>query len=145
MRENFLRKALPYLVIVFCIAYIFFSQKNPCNSPITYKIGTFDKQFGISEQDFLKDVNQGAEIWNKATGKEVLVNRPISVIFKFAVPEMRASSIELKNLKIKSFDLTKIFDDRKDEVYLDAVHVSDVGNEIIASSIFELIKDSLKK
>lgn len=76
---------------------------------------------------------------------KVLVNRPISVIFKFAVPEMRASSIELKNLKIKSFDLTKIFDDRKDEVYLDAVHVSDIGNEIIASSIFELIKDSLKK
>lgn len=72
MRENSLRKILPYLVIVFCIAYIFFSQKNPCNSPITYKIGTFDKQFGISEQDFLKDVNQGAEVWNKAIGKEVL-------------------------------------------------------------------------
>lgn len=72
MNGDFFKKYSSYIIIVFCIAFIFFSQKNPCTSPITYRLGTFDERFGISQQEFLDAVNQSAEVWNNSLEKEVL-------------------------------------------------------------------------
>lgn len=71
-----LRKYLPFLTIVLCLGYIFVSQKNPCNSPITYKIGNFDTRFGISQKDFLQVLNQASDIWSTSAGKKVLIYDP---------------------------------------------------------------------
>ncbi|MDD4271190.1 MAG: matrixin family metalloprotease [Patescibacteria group bacterium] len=44
---------------------------NPCDKPIEYLIGNFDKRFGLSREDFLKAVNQAVEIWQEPINKKL--------------------------------------------------------------------------
>ncbi len=41
-------------------------QEIPCSQPITYKIGIFDQRFGISQKDFLFDIEKSASTWDSA-------------------------------------------------------------------------------
>lgn len=49
------------------------SSSAPCVSPITYTLGTFDTQFGLTKGQFLDDINQAAEIWDKPFDKTFFV------------------------------------------------------------------------
>lgn len=46
--------------------------RTPCDSPLTYRVDTVDKEFGLSQKDFLQYINDGAKLWNDSEGKEVL-------------------------------------------------------------------------
>ena len=48
----------------------------PCEAPITYKLGTIDEDFKVTEAKFLIDTQTAAELWNKAYGKEVFKYDP---------------------------------------------------------------------
>ena len=50
----------------------------------------------------------------------------------------KASSLAYQS-EINAFDITKAFDNRKSEIFLDSVHVNEHGNEILAKEIFEYI------
>lgn len=67
-----LKKYFLIVIVILSLGYIFISQKNPCNSAFTYKIGTFDEQFGISQKEFLQVINQAADIWSTSAGKQIL-------------------------------------------------------------------------
>lgn len=59
---------------------------SPCDSPVTYKIQSVDPRFNLSRNDFLQDVEQGAQIWNTAEGKTILQydqsgNVAVSLVF----------------------------------------------------------------
>lgn len=54
------------------LVYAKFYRENPCLLPIKYTIGTLDSRFNMSRTDFLNTVNQAADIWEKATGKNLL-------------------------------------------------------------------------
>lgn len=43
-------------------------QYLPCRQPITYSLGQFDKQFGISQKVFLATLLQAEQIWEKPVG-----------------------------------------------------------------------------
>ncbi len=43
----------------------------PCKTSITYSIGTFDTDFGISKADFLSAMKEAEAIWEKPIGKEL--------------------------------------------------------------------------
>jgi hypothetical protein len=43
----------------------------PCSTPITYSLGQFDNQFGISEANFLTAVHKAEQIWEAAAGKDL--------------------------------------------------------------------------
>ncbi len=43
----------------------------PCSIPISYSLGHFDTQFGISKTDFLTAVARAEALWEKAAGKEL--------------------------------------------------------------------------
>ena len=45
-----------------------FSQ-NPCQQPIAYSIGTVDSRFGMSRDEFLKSIEEAAQIWEKPFDK----------------------------------------------------------------------------
>jgi hypothetical protein len=45
------------------------SSTAPCSSPITYSLGTFDSGFGLTRAQFLDDINQAVQIWDKPFGK----------------------------------------------------------------------------
>ncbi len=52
--------------------------------------------------------------------------------------------IKNENLELYSFDLTNIFDNNKQEIFVgDAIHVNHIGNKIIAKSIFKIIKEKI--
>lgn len=48
----------------------------PCEKPITYKIGTVDTRFQLSKQEFLAAMNEGAELWDSATGRDLFTYDP---------------------------------------------------------------------
>ena len=43
----------------------------PCEDPITYTVGSFDRRFGISQNNFLKAIVSAEVIWEKPFGKEL--------------------------------------------------------------------------
>ena len=56
--------------------YVPFLQPAPCTEPIPYHIGTFDKQFDISEKYFLNALAKAEAIWEKTYGKELFTYVP---------------------------------------------------------------------
>lgn len=58
--------------------YLFYLAiyKAPCDTPLTYKIGTFDTKFGISKEDFIATLSQAEDIWEKPIGKNLLEYNP---------------------------------------------------------------------
>lgn len=45
----------------------------PCTQPITYSIGTFDKRFGLSQQDFLNAIATAESIWEKPINRSLFI------------------------------------------------------------------------
>ncbi len=48
----------------------------PCEKPITYTVGSFDRRFGISQKYFLSALAEAEKIWEKPLGKELFVYDP---------------------------------------------------------------------
>lgn len=77
-----------YLIFFLLAAYVFllnrdllfqrvaFLNQSPCDNPINYRIGQLDKDYGQPQEDFLRLVNQSADIWNQAQGKQVFAYSP---------------------------------------------------------------------
>lgn len=53
-----------------------FFASPPCVEPISYKLGTFDMQFNISQKYFLDALLQAEAIWEKPYGKELFDYAP---------------------------------------------------------------------
>ncbi len=43
----------------------------PCKKPIVYSIGSFDKEFVISKDEFLKAIKEAEAIWEEPSGKDL--------------------------------------------------------------------------
>jgi hypothetical protein len=56
-------------------SFLYF-QKGPCESPITYKIGIIDPRFGVSVDNFIKDLDEASAIWEKPIGKPLFMYDP---------------------------------------------------------------------
>lgn len=52
------------------------NQYFPCQNPITYKLGTFDTRFGITQKTFLKDIQIAEQIWEKPADRPLFVYSP---------------------------------------------------------------------
>lgn len=73
----------------------------PCQSPITYSIGTFDARFGISKESFLSSINGAEKIWEKPAGKELFkysANRGLKI--NLIYDDRQASTAKLNKLGI---------------------------------------------
>jgi prefoldin subunit 5 len=85
---NFLRKNGLFLIALLAIVSAFFIQKDeitsfvkakftkPCISPITYSVGTFDKEFGITETEFLANLAKAEKVWEDIYGSELFAYDP---------------------------------------------------------------------
>ncbi len=54
-----------------CIRLALENKISGCKLPITYKYGTFDPKFGISEEKFEKAVKQAEKIWEDPLGQDI--------------------------------------------------------------------------
>lgn len=48
----------------------------PCTKPITYSIGSFDRRFNLSYEDFLAALEQAEALWEEAEGQELFAYAP---------------------------------------------------------------------
>lgn len=48
----------------------------PCKKSITYKLGSFDREFGLSRENFLSALREAEAIWEKPFGKELFAYAP---------------------------------------------------------------------
>lgn len=65
-----------FTVLLFIVAFVLwvypmFTVPVPCEKPIAYSIGSFDKRFNISQKDFLEALTKAEVIWEKPIGKEL--------------------------------------------------------------------------
>lgn len=57
-----------------------YQQYFPCQEPITYQIGQFDKHFGISKKSFLASMASAEQVWEKPTGLNLFEYAPIGTL-----------------------------------------------------------------
>lgn len=48
-------------------------QRIPCQEPLTYRIGTIDSRFGISESEVAEAMKQAASIWSEELSRPVAI------------------------------------------------------------------------
>jgi len=48
----------------------------PCEKPIAYTIGTFDRRFNITQKDFLSALTEAENIWEKPVSKNLFIYSP---------------------------------------------------------------------
>ena len=92
------------LVLGVSIIYIpqFRSQVNKalsysdCDTPVTFKLGSLDSKFGLSNAAVTSDLSDAAQIWNKAYGKTLLVNSaPAILTVNFVYDERTALNSQI--------------------------------------------------
>jgi len=106
-------------------------QFSPCGQPINYSLGGFDKRFGLNQDDFLKVVNQSAEIWQTPVDKKLFNYTPngslkINLIYdsrQEATNKLKALGLNIHNdqagyeiLKNKYAALQKVYEQQKTEL-----------------------------
>lgn len=67
---------LVLLALLAGYAYYFYASHRPCASPISYKIGTVDPRFGVSQSQFQDDISQASDIWESGVGKSLFAYDP---------------------------------------------------------------------
>jgi len=49
---------------------------SPCDTPISYRIGTVDSRFNMTREEFLSSIREADSIWTSAYGKNLFVYDP---------------------------------------------------------------------
>lgn len=75
--SNKMKKFAQYVLVLAVITISAYSiyqiNLNPCDKPLKYKIGRFDAQFGIPEEQFKSYIAEAEQIWEKALGKDMFI------------------------------------------------------------------------
>lgn len=97
-------KAIKSGVIVIAVLFVSvfaYARLNaqPCSEPIKYSLGTIDEGFKLSNEQFLVDINQAADVWSSAINKNLFEYDPeaklkISLVYDYR----QQSTDELKKL-----------------------------------------------
>lgn len=70
------------LIVMIAVTSILLRQSGAleaplsCEEPILYSIGSFDRRFGISYQDFLEALTQAESIWEDSVDRELFIYSP---------------------------------------------------------------------
>jgi lysophospholipase L1-like esterase len=72
-----------------------------------------------------------------------LIPKPLIEISKQAYPRLQSATQMAIELGINAYDITGAFDHKSSEVYLDPVHVNEVGNRILAEAMLGEIRPEL--
>lgn len=72
----------------------------PCNSKITYSIGNFDTEFGITRDEFLNIIESSENVWEKASDKDLFeyVENDGKVMMNLIYDKRQSSTNTLREL-----------------------------------------------
>lgn len=88
MYEDYRPKGRKFLLItlsffIIAVAILLLNQRNlvlvpppACNEPIAYTVGSFDRRFGISHEEFLQALDLAEEVWEEPSGRDLFVYSP---------------------------------------------------------------------
>lgn len=74
-----------------------------------------------------------------------LIPKPLIKISHQAYPRLQNASQDARKMGINAFDITDAFDHKTTDVYLDSVHVNEVGNRILAEGIWARVEAELDR
>jgi len=75
---------------------------SPCDTPITYKLGSIDPRFELSDSQVLTDTKEAAAIWNNSLNKNIFTYDPEGEITINLIYDKRQElSTEINNLQKK--------------------------------------------
>lgn len=67
-------------IVVVALGFAFYNFydyfQGPCDGPIKYSIGRLDKEFGISEEYFKKQIEKAGDVWEKSLNREIFIYDP---------------------------------------------------------------------
>jgi len=78
--------------------------QSPCDKPITYRIGSIDPKYNLSQDSFISTINQAGVIWSNVEGKNLFAYDPKGSIEINLVYDQRSllnSQINDLNSKVK--------------------------------------------
>ena len=84
------------------VALELYARALPCSIPITYKIGTVDPKFGISQKKLQDDLNKASALWNDAVGKKIFGYDQLhgTVTVNLAFDSRQEMTVRLKSLGV---------------------------------------------
>lgn len=111
-----------------------------CSSPVTYRIGSVDSRFGVTEAELKSALSEAAAVWNTAAGKTLITYSTEGEIPVSLAYDERQATAQLGSA-INSDQAA--YERKRDEVdTLIAAHESRVAAHEAALASFERSKDS---
>lgn len=76
---------------------------SPCAKPVTYKLGSIDNRFGLTQSDVLQDTKEAADIWNSAYGQPLFAYDPSAKLtINFVYDQRQELSSQINQLEQKT-------------------------------------------
>jgi predicted Zn-dependent protease len=100
MRAKILIVPLLLVPAVTVSGWLFLQHSRACNSPIHYKIGVFDTEFGLSEDDFKVAVAAAGGLWSESVGKELFQYDPHGALTINLIYDTRQKTTEENKLLV---------------------------------------------
>lgn len=85
----------------------FYFHKVPCAQPITYRIGTVDPQFDISEEEFKTNIASSGGIWETGLGKQLFAYDPKGEVVINLIYDTRQQTTQRAQILDAKIDETK--------------------------------------
>lgn len=119
----------------------------PCQKPITYKLGSFDVRFGISQANFLTALKEAEAIWEKPAGKDLFSYTPqgnlkINLVYDYrqqATEKLQGLGLVVKDDRA-SYDALKAKHDA-----LEAEYAQAKADYEVRRAVFEKKKSSYEQ
>ena len=94
---------LLWAVLLALIGYstYFYVHRNPCETVITYKIGTLDPRFGVATSTFINNIEAASDIWEGAIDRDLFRYDPEGEVVINLIYDSRQQITEMEH-KIKS-------------------------------------------
>ncbi len=79
--------------------YYYQTYATPCARPLAYSMGSFDSRFGLSQENFLKAVDEAVSMWEKAIDKDLFVKEDSGGIkLNLIYDQRQANTLRLQQL-----------------------------------------------
>jgi methyl-accepting chemotaxis protein len=144
------KKILPILFVLLILSYAFVFQEDiirayksilnridSCPTPITYSVGQFDTEFGISEEVFKSAIKEAEDIWEKASSRNLFEYSPegkmkVSLIYDYR-QESTSEISELDNTLSKDYNYYLLLKSQYESLVVQYNKAGQELNSLIAS------------
>ncbi len=104
-----MKKSIIFYAILLGVGIFLFLQKYyPCDHPLSYKIGSIDPQFNVSEEEVLSDAQAATDILNNASQKKLFTySDSAQLTVNFAYDNRAELDTKINNLQNQVTDQGK--------------------------------------